>query len=606
MLGLLGFTLLFWRGQRAVQNPNLLLDPDFRTSDWSAWQLLNAGDAQALFKPVTAGSDQTVIELTIDDAPQGNWVGIGQQVMVEPLRRYQLVVDYRLLYEAQSSAKLVMRVTQFDAAGEVIEEQEFSNQEAIEMVFLEDTQRPAWHSLRQSFVTDHQTVKVQVGFGLFGRQATVLEIINPTLKPYPTWLAIFRQDGLALSAVLLLILLLSYLLGQMLWPVRRKLLLNGSLAMTSVLIALGLAEIAIRFIPINLVSPNWPNGFHVPLANGRGYRLAKNYPATWVIDSAGDRHVVMSNSLGVRDIDLPPAEAPLMLVLGDSMTFGWAIDDIHDTWPRRLDEELAGLEPALAPYHLINAGVSGYNTFQEVALLEEILADPALGEQSPQLVLLSFFSGIWERNAYGPDGRFTVLNGAIMYTMVKEQLLILPGRLIHESGLDDLKVIDPDRLNRPHQRLLLNSRLYFVLSLLIFNQLDHDWDTPVQVDLQEMNYLALRSFKDMAEAHGIQPVVAYLPADNLFRPTKIAEHQQLVARLAAICAELNVPFINPYDNMQRLGINGENSKEVLTLVYNAHYSPQGNTLYAKALAPLLAEYLLKFQTNAITPLESKN
>ena len=60
----------------------------------------------------------------------------------------------------------------------------------------------------------------------------------------------------------------------------------------------------------------------------------------------------------------------------------------------------------------------------------------------------------------------------------------------------------------------------------------------------------------------------------------------------------NKYFINPYDNMQQLGITGDNAKEKLTLVYNRHYSAAGNLLYAKALAPLVADYLTGLQESA--------
>ena len=60
-----------------------------------------------------------------------------------------------------------------------------------------------------------------------------------------------------------------------------------------------------------------------------------------------------------------------------------------------------------------------------------------------------------------------------------------------------------------------------------------------------------------------------------------------------MCQNLGITFLNPYENMEKLGINGQNSKQKLTLVYNRHYNYTGNLLYAQALAPLLADYLAR-------------
>jgi hypothetical protein len=52
--------------------------------------------------------------------------------------------------------------------------------------------------------------------------------------------------------------------------------------------------------------------------------------------------------------------------------------------------------------------------------------------------------------------------------------------------------------------------------------------------------------------------------------------------------------------MQKLGINADNAKEELTLMTDAHYSIMGNLTYAKAVAPLMADYLQEFQLSSST------
>lgn len=585
---LLSSLVILWRVNRPSDMPNLLTNPTVEQDGSAGWQIGGTAGATTHPKQATDNPHQTLLELQIPEATTAGWTGIRQRIAILPLQRYQLRADYRPAQAGWSSAKVVWRVSQFDAAGALLKTAEIANPSPLSG----DT----WHPLPHIFVSDERAAALEIGLGLFGQQATRVEVDHVTLERYPTPLGQVRQDGLTLGAVWVLAGTLVYGVGHALWPIRRKVLINGGLAMASLLATLIVVEIGSRFIPVSLISPNWPPAYHIPYLDGKSYRLAKNYPATFVTDEAGDRHLAMSNALGVRDIEppAPDAKQPVMLVLGDSMTFGWAISDVHDTWPRRLDEQLATLRPGADRYHVVNAGVSGYNHYQETLLFQTLLTDMAQAGVKPQVALLSFFSGIWERNLYGPEGRFAIMNGVIMYSSVKQALLNLAGHLLEQSQIDDLKLIGPSRVNAPHQFLLSKSHLYFLLCLLLINRLDYDWDAlPPTIDPVAMNYEALKSFKTVAEANGVQPVVAYLPSDNLFTAAKQAKNRELVQQLTTLCQRLDLPFIDPSANMQKLGVNGNNAKETLTLVYNRHYSPQGNLLYAQALAPLLADYLTR-------------
>ncbi len=584
--------LILWRLSQPIITPNLLTNPDFELAELTGWQIVKGGETQARLDLPTDQPENNILVLAIPDTGQGSWVGVGQRLAIAPLQCYRLLTHYRLSNEGQSSAKLVLRISQFDQGGQVVKIEEISNPEPL--VTRRINEQLAWNSQGHTFVTDERAAVIEVGIGLLGTQATNLEIDNLVLEPSPTWLSRVRQDRVASTTSLVLMGVLGYGLGRVLWPFRRQVLINTGLAVTSLVLTLLAVEILVRFVPINLISPNWPSGYHIPFLDGKSFRLATDYVPTFVMDNDGDRHLAMSNSLGVRDVEVPQADSQaIVLVLGDSMTFGWAISDVNDTWPRRLDTEVARLAPeAHQGYHFVNAGVNGYNTFQEVYLFQTLVEEMERQGVKPKIALLSFFSGIWERNLYGLEGRFSILNGVIMYTSVKQVLPELASRLVDQSQFDDLKLISASRLNATHQFLLSKSRLYFVLSLLLVNRLDENWDAlPANLDPIAINYQALQSFKHVAEANGIQPVVAYLPADNLFTPTKLEKHRQLVEQLSALCQRLDLPLINPYENMKKLGINAENAEQRLTLVYNGHYSAEGNLLYAQALAPLLADYL---------------
>lgn len=96
---------------------------------------------------------------------------------------------------------------------------------------------------------------------------------------------------------------------------------------------------------------------------------------------------VAINSLGFRGEEVSPAKPPgcwRLLALGDSMTFGMSGRQ-EDTYPVQLQDLLRRDFPDRR-IEVINAGVLGYTTLQEEALLREAL--PAL---QPDLVVLWWF-----------------------------------------------------------------------------------------------------------------------------------------------------------------------------------------------------------------------
>jgi lysophospholipase L1-like esterase len=93
------------------------------------------------------------------------------------------------------------------------------------------------------------------------------------------------------------------------------------------------------------------------------------------------------NSQGYRDAEFPTAEARakmfLILNLGDSVTFGGRVR-LEETYPKRLEQRL-NLGSGSPNVRVLNAGVPGYNTQQELAVLRQ------LGRQySPDLILLGW------------------------------------------------------------------------------------------------------------------------------------------------------------------------------------------------------------------------
>ena len=108
------------------------------------------------------------------------------------------------------------------------------------------------------------------------------------------------------------------------------------------------------------------------------------------------------NAQGLRG---PPLnERPRLLLLGDSVTFGHWVE-AQQAFPRQLEQALAGRTGT--PVQVINAGVPGYSSFQELKWLEE-----KGWEYQPDLIVVSFvLNDVVERYltmaAYG--GAHTIL-----------------------------------------------------------------------------------------------------------------------------------------------------------------------------------------------------
>jgi lysophospholipase L1-like esterase len=95
---------------------------------------------------------------------------------------------------------------------------------------------------------------------------------------------------------------------------------------------------------------------------------------------------VRINALGFRGQEralAKPDGVRRVLVLGDSVAFGLAIEDDGETLPGRLEVELAGLLET--PFECWNAGVAGWSTWQERTLLQR-----EGGRLDPDLVVLVF------------------------------------------------------------------------------------------------------------------------------------------------------------------------------------------------------------------------
>lgn len=132
-----------------------------------------------------------------------------------------------------------------------------------------------------------------------------------------------------------------------------------------------------------------------------------------------------TNELGLRDAPFNAAAQLRVLVLGDSVAWGDHLPMTFALFPSLMEESL---KTALAPrsVEVINAGVPGYSTFQELAYYRR-----AGRKLAPQVVVLEFcLNDVVERfttvSQYGGDGVFLGVD-------TREAVAGLQGYLLRHS-----------------------------------------------------------------------------------------------------------------------------------------------------------------------------
>lgn len=104
-----------------------------------------------------------------------------------------------------------------------------------------------------------------------------------------------------------------------------------------------------------------------------------------LIPNAASRHYKI-NSKGLRDTEHDYRRnypSLRIITLGDSFTMGTGVDNIGDIYPKIIERELSNIK---YPVEVINLGVGGYNTYQEVNFFKTEGI-----KYSPDLVILTFF-----------------------------------------------------------------------------------------------------------------------------------------------------------------------------------------------------------------------
>ena len=267
-------------------------------------------------------------------------------------------------------------------------------------------------------------------------------------------------------------------------------------------------------------------------------------------------YTVHINSLGLRGAEVertPPAGRTRVLALGDSMTFGYYLEE-DETWPARLQ---ARLRRSGADVDVVNAGVGGWTVDSTAQfLLERGLA------LEPDHVVLGFFNN---------DPR-ELLENADLYGRVKGSIGTPRERFsaaVHATALYELYLRFQVRLK--HWRKRSNPRPIRDIFPLPPDQAEEAWK--IYADWVDRMQGAL-------EERGAELTLLYLPSLEDLETDPTAPNE---ARLRALAAERGLPFVSLLADFQADPVPG-----LYHVPIDGHLAAEGAERVARELGDSLA------------------
>ncbi len=249
---------------------------------------------------------------------------------------------------------------------------------------------------------------------------------------------------------------------------------------------------------------------------------------------------VKTNAKGLRDRNFDhekPDNAIRVLMLGDSLAFGWGVD-VADTPSKILERALAKTSPETR-FEVINTGVGNYNTAMEVAyFLEEGV------KYDPDVVVLNYFINDAEETPTRNVNPFLGWSYAYVY---------LAGRL--------------DALSR--------QALGGADWMAYYRGLYRD-DAPGWRGVKD----SVRRLKQECDARGVRLLFANYPEIRVIEPYPFAD---VTAKIEGLAREQGVPFVDLLP-----ALDGLEASALWVTRPDPHPNATANQAFARGLGDALA------------------
>jgi len=343
-------------------------------------------------------------------------------------------------------------------------------------------------------------------------------------------------------------------------PARRRLFALGALSLGAVAALLG-GEVAVRlFGGISEPRRHFRPGIYAAdptlgwrlLPNYQGVHLEYAYEAPTRINDLGYRGPAWSEArlqAGTR-----------VLALGDSCTFGRGVAD-DETYPHQIEALLR--EGGLTDAAVFNAGVPGYDTVQQLAVLEELL--PVV---RPHVVVLAWLPNDVLERSVDQIPRLQVLDGQLVHDVerYREWRERIDHQGIHGSAL--------------YRFLRVRSKQ---LEGALGMERSSNWNE-LTLAPEALAYSTgpLRQIVERTRAHGAEPVLVLFPRKEELLPDADHAHHD---HMAAVAEGLGVPCVH----LPRLWRERGGLEEEYLLRDAVHLTPGGYREVARDVAPVVAK-----------------
>jgi hypothetical protein len=310
----------------------------------------------------------------------------------------------------------------------------------------------------------------------------------------------------------------------------------------SLLISLLIAELAVRIIRPQ--HPSWLNFY--AKSDVPPYGLKKNLTQT--ISNGVVTWTVHTNDRGIR-VPAParaatpqPSNAPILLTLGDSFLFGFAVD---------YDQTIPGyMQAALTDrWQVINAGVPGYGPAHYRQILEREFAtgSPIKGVIATTYVGNDFFDCVTDRNLNVVDGILGDPGGFKSAVKRNSHLYRLAANAFHR-----IKQEKPDE--RPKEKALYD---------------EAQWSTGKLNEASGIFRNEFTRIRDLCASHNVPLLVVVIPTDHAVS-SATPPNDLPVKRTMALLNEAGIRCIDLTAPLVREGVKNT------YLGWDFHFTARGN------------------------------
>jgi lysophospholipase L1-like esterase len=346
-------------------------------------------------------------------------------------------------------------------------------------------------------------------------------------------------------------------------------------------VALCLASLLVTFLVAELGLRLFWNDYYVAGPRGnvvfhptRGWANAPN--ATVDFGKPEFHFIAHHNSLGFRGPEIGPKQPGRIrvLALGDSMTYGLGVND-----DETFEAQLEALDPR---FEVLNSGVPGYSTVEELLLLREVGLD-----LDPDLVLLMFLPNDLEGALKESYTRVTLENGVLHFDTPTEPQLDHPALRAKQTR--------HPQLSRSYVYRFVSDRLK-ILRYLAREEIglpvsDGSALRPEEREpAWQLVGALLHEVDRLTRAHGAKFLLVGIPEPRVVEPEMRVvgidpESFNVQEKLHKLADREGIPM---FDLLPGLSAEHVRSGRPLHYHFDGHWNPVGHRVAADLIAPEIA------------------